>query len=98
MADMKTSRISRRGFFYLGGAAVVAAGYPLARPLSQSKDVKAAGKFQPTPSNTLGPFYKKGAPVRERLIEPHEAGVPLLVAGRVFNTEGEALPGAVVEV
>lgn len=95
---MKTSRISRRGFIYLGGAAVVAAGYPLARSISQSRDVKAGRKFQPTPSNTLGPFYKKGAPVRERLIEPNEAGVPLLVAGRVFNTEGEPLPAAVIEV
>jgi protocatechuate 3,4-dioxygenase beta subunit len=95
---MKTSRISRRGFIYLGGVGLVAASYPLARSLSQSSDVAAGRKFQPTPSNTLGPFYKKGAPTRERLIEPNEAGVPLLVAGRVFDTEGEALPGAVVEV
>jgi protocatechuate 3,4-dioxygenase beta subunit len=95
---MKTSRISRRGFIYLGGVGLVAAGYPLARSLSQSGDVVAGRKFQPTPSNTLGPFYKEGAPTRERLIEPHEAGVPLLVAGRVFDTEGEPLPAAVIEV
>ena len=95
---MRTSRISRRGFIYLGGVAVVAAGYPLARSLSQSGGVKAGRKFRPTPSNTLGPFYKEGAPARERLIEPGEAGVPLLVAGRVFDTEGEPLPGAVIEV
>ncbi len=95
---MKTSRISRRGFIYLGGVGVVAAGYPLARSLSQARDARAGGKFKPTPSNTLGPFYKEGAPTRERLIEPNEAGVPLLVAGRVFNTEGEPLTNAVIEV
>jgi protocatechuate 3,4-dioxygenase beta subunit len=95
---MKTSRISRRGFIYLGGVGLVAAGYPLARSLSQTGEVVAGRKFQPTPSNTLGPFYREGAPLRERLIEPNEAGVPLLVAGRVFDTDGEPLPAAVIEV
>lgn len=96
---MKKSRISRRGFIYLGvGSGLLAAGYPLARVVSQAPGAKADGKFQPTPSNTLGPFYKEGAPVRERLIEPGEAGAPLLVAGRVFNTDGEPLPAAVLEV
>ena len=89
---MRTSRISRRGFIYLGGVGIVAAGYPLARSLSQSGAAVAGRKFQPTPSNTLGPFYKEGAPVRERLIEPNEAGGPLLVAGRVFEHRRRAAP------
>jgi protocatechuate 3,4-dioxygenase beta subunit len=96
---MKTGRISRRNFLYLGvGGGVAAAGYTLACAVTQSGDRKAGRKFKPTPSNKLGPFYREGAPVRERLTEPGEAGVPLLVAGRVFDTSGEQLPGAVIEV
>jgi protocatechuate 3,4-dioxygenase beta subunit len=97
---MKDRQFSRRDFFYLSlGGGLLAASYPLARVISQSRDGgnKEQG-FAPTPSNTLGPFYKKGAPKRERLVEGNEPGTPLLVAGRVVNTDGRALPAATVEV
>jgi protocatechuate 3,4-dioxygenase beta subunit len=96
---MKIGRLSRRDFIYLGtGFGLVVAGYPLVRALSQSGDGRAGQAFAPTPANTLGPFYKPGAPRRESLIERGEAGVPLIVAGRVFNTGGKALPEAAIEV
>lgn len=96
---MKISQISRRDFVYLCiGGGLVAASYPLARVVSQSRDAKNKQAYAPTPSNTLGPFYKKGAPLKERLVEKAGVGVPLLVAGRVINTGGQLLPGATVEV
>jgi protocatechuate 3,4-dioxygenase beta subunit len=96
---MKDRQLSRRDFFYLClGGGLLAMSYPIARVISQSRDGKSKQSFAPTPSNTLGPFYKKGAPRRERLIEQGDAGTPLLVAGRVINTSGQSLPAATIEV
>jgi protocatechuate 3,4-dioxygenase beta subunit len=96
---VKDRQFSRRDFFYLClGGSLLAAGYPLARVISQSKDGKNRRVHAPTPSNTLGPFYKQGAPQRERLIEQNDPGSPLLVAGRVLNTDGQSLPAATIEV
>jgi protocatechuate 3,4-dioxygenase beta subunit len=96
---MKDRQFSRRDFFYLClGGGLIAASYPLARVISQSRDGKKKQAFAPTPSNTLGPFYKKGAPRTERLIEQNEPGVPLLVTGRVINTDGQSLNAATIEV
>ena len=93
--------ISRREFVYLGlGGGLVVASYPFARAFSSiSASAQAEGElFQPTPSNTLGPFYISGAPRRERLITTGAAGTPLLVAGRVINTHGKVLTDAKLEV
>jgi protocatechuate 3,4-dioxygenase beta subunit len=99
---MKKEQESRRSFIYLlvGGGLLAAGGYPFISALSQSGERK--GKQQqrlaPTHSNSLGPFYKKGAPRKEKLSEADEAGTPLVVAGRVINTDGEPLTNAVIEV
>src|SRR5918911_4016010 len=96
---MKERRVSRRDFMFLSiGGGLLAAGYPLTCVVSQSKKGDGKQAFAPTPSNTLGPFYKKGAPRREKIVDEASAGVPLLVAGRVINTEGQPLAGAWVEV
>ncbi len=96
---MANGRVSRRDFVYLCiGGGLLAAGFPLARVISQSKDGKKYLILNPTPSNTLGPYYKPGAPRREKLTEANEKGTPLLVTGRVFNIEGKPLTNATVEV
>ena len=96
---MSHGRISRRDFVYLcAGGGLLAAGFPLARVISQSKNGSVKQAYAPTPTNTLGPYYKRGAPRREKLTEPNEAGTPLLVAGRVINTDGVPLTNATVEV
>lgn len=96
---MANGRVSRRDFVYLCiGGGLLAAGFPLARVISQSKDGKKYLILNPTPSNTLGPYYKAGAPRREKLTEANEKGTPLLVTGRVFNIEGKPLTNATVEV
>jgi protocatechuate 3,4-dioxygenase beta subunit len=52
----------------------------------------------PTPSNELGPFFKKGAPTGTTLMVPGDPGVPMSVSGRVLDTRGEPLPGATIEI
>jgi protocatechuate 3,4-dioxygenase beta subunit len=52
----------------------------------------------PTPSNALGPFYRRGAPAINDLRGTTDPGLPLLVAGAIFDTRGEARPDATVEV
>jgi len=53
---------------------------------------------KPTPPNELGPFYKKRAPETATLRAPGDPGVPLSVAGQIFDTRGDTLSKAVVEV
>ncbi|MDX2154429.1 MAG: hypothetical protein SFV54_27050 [Bryobacteraceae bacterium] len=60
-----------------------------------------AGQSQahkPTPTEVLGPFYKKGAPNVAALRQPGEAGFPLRVVGKVYNTRGEKVPEARVDI
>jgi protocatechuate 3,4-dioxygenase beta subunit len=96
---MKRPQISRRDFVYLSlGGGLVVAGYPLARALSITGAETGPELFKPTPGNTLGPFYKKGAPRKEKLTAINAPGSPLLVTGRVINTHGKVLSDARVEV
>lgn len=53
---------------------------------------------RPTPPNEIGPFYKKRAPQTTMLRAAGDPGMPLAVSGQVFNTRGDALSNAVVEV
>jgi protocatechuate 3,4-dioxygenase beta subunit len=52
----------------------------------------------PTPIDQLGPFYKKGCPNTAILCSASDPGMPLKVAGTVYSTRGEILPGAKIEV
>jgi protocatechuate 3,4-dioxygenase beta subunit len=51
-----------------------------------------------TPSDQLGPFYKRGAPNVATLCRASDPGLPLAVSGTVYSTRGEALPGAKIEI
>lgn len=50
-----------------------------------------------TENNWEGPFYKPDAPVRSVLIESGMAGTPLSVSGRVLDTQGRPLKGALLD-
>lgn len=63
--------------------------------LWQSGEAKAA---KPTPTDVLGPFFRKGAPHNANLRVAGDPGFPLRVAGKVFNTRGDKVPGARVEI
>jgi protocatechuate 3,4-dioxygenase beta subunit len=61
-------------------------------------ELEASDTGLPTEALGLGPFYKEGAPQRHSLREAGLQGAPLRVEGRVMNTAGQSLPGAVVEM
>ncbi|MCW5969402.1 MAG: hypothetical protein KIT57_12900 [Blastocatellales bacterium] len=50
-----------------------------------------------TENNWEGPFYKPGAPLRSVLLESGMAGTPLTVSGRVLDTSGRPLKGALLD-
>ena len=52
----------------------------------------------PTPQADLGPFYKRLATASNALRVPGDSGMPLVVSGQVFNSRGELIPSAIVEV
>ena len=75
----------------------------IALPLSSEAMLSALqeGEKQirkPTPPNALGPFYKRLAPVRSMLREPGDPGMPLTLSGQVFDTRGDVVPSATIEV
>jgi protocatechuate 3,4-dioxygenase beta subunit len=51
-----------------------------------------------TPPDQLGPFYKRRAPDSNMLRAAGDPGMPLVVTGQVFNTRGEKIPGAAIEI
>ncbi len=53
---------------------------------------------KPTPSEVLGPFFKKGAPDTAVLRQPGDPGFPLHVAGKVCNTRGQAVEGVAIDI
>jgi len=56
------------------------------------------GSHKPTPSEVLGPFYKKGAPNVSMLRQPGDPGIPLHVTGKVLNTRGKVVEGAQIDI
>jgi protocatechuate 3,4-dioxygenase beta subunit len=52
----------------------------------------------PTPPNSLGPYYKRLAPATEALRAPGDPGLPLSLSGKVLDTRGDVLPDATIEI
>lgn len=50
-----------------------------------------------TERNPMGPFYREGAPFRDKLAEGVK-GEPLSISGRVMDAEGKTFAGAVVDL
>lgn len=80
----------------LGSVAIVAASP--AGAMLDAFEQHEKDYHRPTPPNELGPFYKKNAPVTSTFRAPGDPGIPLVVSGQVFNTRGDQLTGAVLEV
>jgi catechol 1,2-dioxygenase len=58
----------------------------------------AEKKRTPTPFCELGPFYKRQAPNTSTLRAPGDSGMPLALAGAVYNIRGELVPDAKLEI
>jgi protocatechuate 3,4-dioxygenase beta subunit len=97
------SRLSRRDVLLRCaalGSLRVAAPLGLAESLAafEAAEQQDLEPRRATPWGELGPFYKRKAPANPHLRAPHDPGLPIAVSGRVFNTRGEALPGAAIEI
>jgi len=57
-----------------------------------------ARAMTPTPTDVLGPFFKKGAPNVAALRKRGDVGFPLRVTGQVIDTRGERVPEARIDV
>jgi protocatechuate 3,4-dioxygenase beta subunit len=57
-----------------------------------------AEKRRATPWCELGPFYKRQAPHGSMLRGAHDPGMPLAVAGNVYDVNGELLLDAILEI
>src|SRR5581483_8626049 len=53
---------------------------------------------KPTQWNEIGPFYKRLAPNNAKLRVDDDPGLPVTVSGRIFDTRGDALSGANIEI
>ena len=53
---------------------------------------------KPTAWDEIGPFYKRDAPQNAHLRAPGDPGLPVSVAGKVFDTAGNLLTRARVEI
>ena len=78
-----------------------AAGVLLGTSLSGTRLVEAVlaaeqGK-SPTPSNALGPFYRRGAPT-STMRAAGDPGMPLMITGAVYDTTGQVRTDATIEV
>jgi protocatechuate 3,4-dioxygenase beta subunit len=64
----------------------------------QEGEARATHAMTPTANEEIGPFYKKGAPNRATLRNAGDPGFPLRVTGQVFNTRGERVPEARIDL
>jgi protocatechuate 3,4-dioxygenase beta subunit len=90
-------KLERRDFLERAvqcGALLVAA--PLS--LVSVSEAFAAAARKPTPSDALGPFYRRLAPHQSVLRVRGDPGLPLKLVGTVYSEKGLALPGATVEL
>lgn len=84
-------------------AGLVVAGLGIEHYLDMLMDAEdeEAGRTGGTPRTIEGPLYVAGAPLSKgeaRLDDGTDAGTPLFMQGRVFDTDGKPLAGAIVDV
>src|SRR3974377_952175 len=58
---------------------------------------KAERKKTP-PHSELGPFFKRDAPHDTVLRKPGDAGMPMALSGVVYDTRGEVVPDANIDI
>jgi protocatechuate 3,4-dioxygenase beta subunit len=76
------------------GALTVAPSFSLAETIALWQEQAR----KPTAWDEIGPFYKRDAPQNAHLRSPGDPGLQVAVAGKVFDTAGNLLPKARVEI
>lgn len=98
---MKPHTLTRRDTLLrcaAAGALKIAPALGLTQAVNAFVSQEQSAAKKPTPWNEIGPFYKRDAPSQAQLRLPSDPGLPLTVSGRVFGSNGSALPGARVEI
>ena len=91
--------LSRRDLLHRCAAlGLLVAAPPFGASVADAFAAAESGTKPPTPSNALGPFYRRGAPAGRDLRGAADPGLPLIVLGSVVDTRGEARPDATLEV
>ena len=65
---------------------------------SSSASDESGAVCEPTPQDIEGPFYRPGIPIGSNLDVHGDAGLPLLLEGRVLDTQCQPIAGAIVEI
>lgn len=81
--------LTRRQFMYRGFGVLA---------LGLLEPARTLAALRPTEPSILGPYYRRGAPLRASLAGAEEPGTPLLIKGRVLDVAGKPLAGALVDV
>ncbi len=71
---------------------------PLALETLAFAQQRSAETRKATPWGEIGPFYKRKAPNNPKLREAGEAGMPIAVSGKVFDTRGRSIEAAQIEI
>ena len=79
------------------GAVVVVPSLSLAEAIDGWQRQQDA-PLTPTAWDEIGPFYKRDAPHVTQLRKPGDPGLPVNIAGKVFDTRGNILSGAAIEI
>ena len=97
---MSLERLSRRDWLLKCtalGALTLAPDVTIAEALAWAEPADGQRR-SPTPWNEIGPFYKREAPNVADLRGSGDKGLPLSVTGRVFDTRGQSIEGAKIEI
>ena len=65
----------------------------------EKPDEAPSNARKPTASDSMGPYYKEGAPYRGRLMPKDAPGTPMIIRGRVYGHDTrKTLEGAIIDV
>lgn len=80
------------------GSLTVSPGLSVAEAATRWLESAQHAPMSPTPWNEIGPFYKRRAPHSAHLRVPGDPGLPLLVSGAIYATDGNLIPEATLEI
>jgi catechol 1,2-dioxygenase len=96
--EMKQRMTGRREFLRNTTLVAISVTLPGLIACDDEKSVEPPDGSCITTADILGPFYRSGAPFREDVVPPGNAGIPLVIDGRVFADCETGLKNAVVEI
>ncbi len=97
---MKSERLTRRDLLFKSaalGSLTLIPGLTIDATLAAWRQSEQTPR-KPTTWDEIGPFYKRGAPQTAQLRRPGDLGLPINVSGKVFDTRGNILTGAKIEI